>query len=103
VRLKEKLAVLTVACGGTGRAIASRVDGFMVVTGASINFDVDGSYLNATDAGWIEAAVVAAAKAQGLGMPRYIKPKCGAGYSDEAQSARRSGRYRAIPQVRRRN
>ena len=35
------------------------------------------------DAGWIEQAALAAAKAQGLGTPRYIKPKRGAGYSDE--------------------
>ncbi len=95
--------MLTVACGGAGRAIASCVDGFMIVTVANINFDADGNYLNTTDAGWIEAAVVAAAKAQRLGLPRYIKPQCGAGYSDEAQSARHPGRYRAIPQVRRRN
>lgn len=58
-------------------------DGFMVVTGANINFDADGNYLNTMDAGWIETVVVAAAKAQGLGMPRYIKPQRGAGYSDK--------------------
>ncbi len=58
-------------------------DGFMVVQGANINFDADGNYLNTMDAGWIEQIVVAAAKAQGLGMPRYIKPIAGAGFSDE--------------------
>jgi len=35
------------------------------------------------DAGWIEQAVVAAAEAQGLSPLRYIKPKRGAGFSDE--------------------
>ena len=40
-------------------------------------------FVNIMDAGWIEQAAVAAAKAQGLGTPRYIKPKRGAGYSDE--------------------
>jgi quercetin dioxygenase-like cupin family protein len=59
-------------------------DGVMVVTGANINFDAGGNYVNTMDAGWIEQAVVAAAKSQGLGVPRYIKPKRGAGYSDEA-------------------
>lgn len=58
-------------------------DGFMVVAGANINFDEQGNYINTMDAGWIEQAVVAAAKAQGLGAPRYIKPKRGAGFSDE--------------------
>lgn len=58
-------------------------DGFMVVYGANINFDADGNYVGTMDAGWIEQAVVQAAKAQGIGMPRYIKPKRGAGYSDE--------------------
>ena len=55
----------------------------MVVSGCNINFDADGNYVNTMDAGWIEQAVVAAARAQGLGTPRYIKPKRGAGYSDE--------------------
>lgn len=58
-------------------------DGFMVVAGANINFDEDGNYINTMDAGWIEQAVVAAADAQGLSAPRYIKPKRGAGFSDE--------------------
>ena len=58
-------------------------DGFMVVAGANINFDEQGNYVNTMDAGWIEQAVVAAAKAQGLSAPRYIKPKRGAGFSDE--------------------
>lgn len=59
-------------------------DGFMLVTGANINFDDEGNCINTMDAGWIEQAILAAAAAQGLGMPRYIKPKGGAGYSVEA-------------------
>lgn len=51
--------------------------------GCNINFDADGNYLNTMDAGWIEQAIVEAAKAQGMGTPRYIKPKRGAGFSDE--------------------
>ncbi len=58
-------------------------EGFMVVSGANINFDADGNYINTMDAGWIEQVIVAAAKAQGLETLRYIKPKGGAGYSDE--------------------
>ena len=58
-------------------------DGFMVVAGCNINFDADGNYVNTMDAGWIEQAILEAAKAQGLETPRYIKPKRGAGFSDE--------------------
>jgi hypothetical protein len=36
--------------------------------------DADGNFGNIVDAGWIEEVVVAAAQAQGLGTPRYIKP-----------------------------
>ncbi len=58
-------------------------DGIMVVAGANVNFDADGNFVNIMDAGWIEQAALAAANAQGLGTPRYIKPKRGAGFSDE--------------------
>lgn len=58
-------------------------DGFMVVAGCNINFDAEGNYVNTMDAGWIEQAIVEAAKAQGIGTPRYIKPMRGAGFSDE--------------------
>jgi 2,4'-dihydroxyacetophenone dioxygenase len=55
-------------------------DGFMVVHGANINFDDEGNFVNIMDAGWIEQAVIAAAKSQGI-TPRYIKPGGGANYS----------------------
>jgi quercetin dioxygenase-like cupin family protein len=58
-------------------------EGIMMVQGANVNFDADGNYMGMMDAGWIEEAVVAAAKAQGLSPLRYIKPKRGAGFSDE--------------------
>ncbi len=55
----------------------------MVITGCNINFDADGNFINIMDAGWIEYMVIEAAKAQGIGMPRYIKPGANAGYSKE--------------------
>ena len=58
-------------------------DSFIIVNGANVNFDEEGNYVSVMDAGWIEMAVVEAAKAQGLGMPRYIKPGASAGYSDD--------------------
>jgi len=56
---------------------AEGADGFMVVYGANINFDDEGNFVNIMDAGWIEQAVIAAAKSQGI-TPRYIKPGDGA-------------------------
>jgi len=56
-------------------------EGFMVVQGANINFDDDGNYMNTMDAGWIEQMLHELTKASGQKMPRYIKPKSGAGYS----------------------
>ncbi len=58
-------------------------DGFMVVAGCNVNFDADGNFVNIMDAGWIEQAILEAARAQGMATPRYIKPKRGAGFSDE--------------------
>lgn len=58
-------------------------DGFMVISGCNVNFDDDGNFVNIMDAGWIEQMVVEAAKAQGIGMPKYIKPKADAGFSDQ--------------------
>ncbi len=58
-------------------------DGFMVISGCNVNFDDDGNFINIMDAGWIEMMVLEAAKTQGMGVPKYIKPKAEAGYSDE--------------------
>ncbi|GAB3091231.1 2,4'-dihydroxyacetophenone dioxygenase [Aestuariicella hydrocarbonica] len=58
-------------------------DGFFVITGCNVNFDEDGNFMNIMDAGWIEKVVVEVAKAQGIDKLRYIKPKAGAGFSDE--------------------
>lgn len=57
-------------------------DTLMVVYGVNINFDENDEFVNVMDAGWIEMMVQEAAKLQGV-TPRYIKPKSGAGYSDE--------------------
>jgi len=54
-------------------------DGFMVVEGANVNFDDNGQFMNIMDTGWIEQAILAAAKSQGL-TPKYIKPT-GASYT----------------------
>jgi len=54
-------------------------EGFMVVHGANVNFDD----VNTMDAGWIEQLLHELTKASGQKMPRYIKPKSGAGYSDQ--------------------
>ncbi|WP_105255715.1 2,4'-dihydroxyacetophenone dioxygenase family protein [Pseudoalteromonas sp. T1lg75] len=56
-------------------------DTFMVVQGANINFDADGNYVNIMDAGWIEQAMLVAAKEQGI-VPKYIKPKASYDFSD---------------------
>ncbi len=58
----------------------------MVITGANINFDEDGNFMNIMDAGWIEQVLIAAAKAQGI-TARYIKPGAIAQMSDESTGA----------------
>ena len=57
-------------------------DGFFVISGCNVNFDEDGNFINIMDAGWIEMMVIEAARAQGLGMPKYIRPGSDARYSD---------------------
>lgn len=49
-------------------------EGFMVAFGVNINFDDDGNYLGTDHAGSIEQAILDAAKMQGIGTPRYIRP-----------------------------
>jgi hypothetical protein len=55
----------------------------MVVSGANVNFDADGKFLNIMDAGWIEQAIHSAAKAAGQAVPRYIRPKQAADFTDK--------------------
>lgn len=62
-------------------------EGFMVVSGANVNFDADGNFLNVQDAGWIEQAILAACAAAGRPVPRYIRPGAGAGFSDTQPEA----------------
>ena len=49
-------------------------EGFMIVEGANVNLNDDGSLMFIMDAGWIEQALVAAAMASGQKLPRYVKP-----------------------------
>jgi 2,4'-dihydroxyacetophenone dioxygenase len=49
-------------------------EGFMVASGVNISFDDEGNYLGTDHAGSIEQAVLEAAKAQGIELPRYIRP-----------------------------
>ena len=56
-------------------------EGFMVAFGVNINFDDEGNYLGTDHAGSIEQAVLDAAKAQGIAMPRYIKPSGAVGFT----------------------
>ena len=50
-------------------------DTFMIVTGANINFDQDGTFLGIMDAGMIKSWVDEAAKAQGI-KAQYIQASC---------------------------
>jgi quercetin dioxygenase-like cupin family protein len=56
-------------------------EGFMVVSGANINFNADDTFLNIMDAGWIEKTIHEVAKATGQVVPRYIRPGAGAGFA----------------------
>ncbi len=49
-------------------------EGFMVVTGANVNFDDDGNFINIDDANGIEQAILAVCQMTGRPVPRYIRP-----------------------------
>ena len=49
----------------------------------NMSIDEDGNFVNIMDAGWIEQVVVEAAKAQGIGVPKYIKPGAHARFSTD--------------------
>jgi hypothetical protein len=49
-------------------------EGFMVVSGVNINFDDEGNYIDTSHAGSMEEMILQVAKAQGIGMPRYVRP-----------------------------
>lgn len=49
-------------------------EGFMVVTGVNINFDDEGNYLSTDHAGSMEELLLKLAKAQGVALPRYVRP-----------------------------
>ena len=49
-------------------------EGFMLVEGANVNLNEDGSLMFIMDAGWIEDAVKQVAQETGQTVPRYIRP-----------------------------
>lgn len=55
-------------------------EGFFIVNGANVNFEGD-AFVGITDAGSLEQAIIAAAKAGMAAMPNYISPKGGADFS----------------------
>ena len=57
-------------------------EGFMVVSGANVNFDEYDEFQDILDAGAIEQAIVAICQEMGTKPPRYIKPKKSVGFSD---------------------
>lgn len=72
--------------GGSTHTFSSKegTEGFMVVEGANINFNEDGSLMFIMDASWIEQALHAVAKQTGQTVPRYIKPNANNDFSDKA-------------------
>jgi 2,4'-dihydroxyacetophenone dioxygenase len=56
-------------------------EGFMVVYGANVGFSEEGEYQNVRDAGAIEESILAAARKAGIPLPKYIRPKGGAEFS----------------------
>lgn len=49
-------------------------EGFMVIEGANVNLNEDGSLMFIMDAGWIEQTLTAVAAATGQKLPAYIRP-----------------------------
>ena len=72
--------------GGSIHTFESRAgaEGFMVVNGANINFNDDGSFMNIMDAGWIEKLLHEVAQATDQEVPRYVKPRAGSDFSDQS-------------------
>lgn len=60
---------------------AETVEGFMVVSGVNVTFDDEGNYLGTDHAGSMEQIILDCAKAQGIDMPRYIRPSGMAGFT----------------------
>ncbi|ASD69526.1 2,4'-dihydroxyacetophenone dioxygenase family protein [Pseudoalteromonas piscicida] len=56
-------------------------DTVMFIQGSNINFDGDGNFINIMDAGWIERAIIEAAKLNGEKV-KYIKPSGIANYNE---------------------
>ncbi|QBF34049.1 2,4'-dihydroxyacetophenone dioxygenase family protein [Thalassococcus sp. S3] len=62
-------------------------EGFMVVSGANINFDEDGNFIDIMDAGAIEMALRAACQMAGREMPNFIKPGAESDFDQEIGKA----------------
>ena len=56
-------------------------EGFMVVSGANINFDDADQFVDVTDAGSLISAISAICQAMGRETPRYIKPGANADFT----------------------
>lgn len=69
--------------GGSIHTFQSKegAEGFMYVEGANVNLNADDTLMFIMDAGWIEQTLLAVAKQNGMGVPRYIKPAGGAVFS----------------------
>lgn len=64
------------------------VEGFMVVTGANVNFEDDGTFRDITDAGAIERLVKEVCSAMGRPTPRYIRPNGTADFAPVEEPAK---------------
>ncbi len=56
-------------------------EGFMVVSGANVNFDDNDKLIDITDAGAIEQAIAAVCQITGRDTPRYIRPGAAADFT----------------------
>lgn len=59
---------------GVPEGAGEPTEGFMVINGVNVTFDADDNYLAIEGASSLEQMIVAAAKAQGVPLPRYIRP-----------------------------
>ncbi|WP_298308129.1 2,4'-dihydroxyacetophenone dioxygenase family protein [uncultured Erythrobacter sp.] len=60
-------------------------EGFMVVSGANVNFDDEGNFQDITDAGAIEQAIIGICQMTNREVPRYISPGAQAVYTGQAK------------------
>lgn len=63
-------------------------EGFMVVSGANINFDDANQFVDVTDAGSLIGAIAAVCQAMGREAPRYIQPGANADFTAVPQPSK---------------